>query len=91
MWNLFAYREQIMRAADLPAHRVSGGISVKMLHRSILTDSKHDGKIAVVLSVTRSRIVGTEDHIVNICVHSYYLPLSYTNQYMQEDELYDSY
>ena len=43
VWNLFAFREQIMRAADLPAHRVSGGISVKILRRSILTDSKNHG------------------------------------------------
>ena len=44
MWSLFAECGQIMRAADLLAHRVSGGFSVKMLRRSILTDSNNKGQ-----------------------------------------------
>ncbi|MBQ3257030.1 MAG: hypothetical protein IJA67_06435, partial [Oscillospiraceae bacterium] len=47
VWNLFAECGQIMRAADLPAHRTSGGISVKMLQRSILTDSQASKRMPV--------------------------------------------
>ena len=56
VWNLFTEREQIMRAADLPAHRVSGGISVKMLRRSILNDINANTPAGTRVFVDRMRI-----------------------------------
>ena len=38
VWNLSANSRQIMRVADLLAHRVSGGISFKLLQWSNLNE-----------------------------------------------------